>query len=191
MPDFYPQEKGVIKRDRTGEARDILAKELMYESLGMIPVGGMAAKMSSPAVDVLGRWIRRFRKDKPPTVPLKNIEKALKHEFERETKTIPVRRSIDDPLFPEYKRGRSIEARSYTGPENLSVPSQFTRATNPEQLTSRMMHRSLGAKEKPQFSDLWNFVEGLRKGSLPTSWPFRRSPDEVFREELLRNWRKK
>ena len=87
MPDFYPQEKGVIKRDRTGEARDILAKELMYESLGMIPVGGMAAKMSSPAVDVLGRWIRRFRtkKGKPPTVPAKHIEKALRHEDKRST----------------------------------------------------------------------------------------------------------
>ena len=85
MPDYYPQEKGVIKRDRTGEARDILAKELMYESLGMIPVGGMAAKMSSPAVDVLWRWIRRFRtkKGKPPTVPAKHIEKALRHEDER------------------------------------------------------------------------------------------------------------
>ena len=43
----------------------------------------MAAKMSSPAVDVLERWIRRFRKDKPPTVPLKHIKKALKHEDER------------------------------------------------------------------------------------------------------------
>ena len=46
---------------------------------------GMAAKMSSPAVDVLSRWIRRFRKDKPPTVPLKHIEKALKHEDKRTT----------------------------------------------------------------------------------------------------------
>ena len=46
---------------------------------------GMAARMSSPAVDVLSRWIRRFRKDKPPTVPEKHIKKALENESERRT----------------------------------------------------------------------------------------------------------
>ena len=44
---------------------------------------GMAAKMSSPAVDVLSRWKRRFRKDKPPTVPEKHIKKALENEEKR------------------------------------------------------------------------------------------------------------
>ena len=83
MPDFYPSEKGVIRRDRTGEARDVMARELMMESLGMIPIGGMAAKMSSPAVDVLSRWIRRYRKDKAPTVPQKTIEKAIENEKKR------------------------------------------------------------------------------------------------------------
>ena len=79
MPDYYPQEKGSIKRDRVGEFIDLMAKN----QLDMMPIGGMAAKMSSPAVDVLSRWIRRFRKDKPPTVPAKHIKKALKHEEER------------------------------------------------------------------------------------------------------------
>ena len=46
MPDYYPQEKGVIRRDRAGEFRDIMAKELMFEALGLIPVAGMAGKFA-------------------------------------------------------------------------------------------------------------------------------------------------
>jgi hypothetical protein len=176
MPDFYPSEKGVIRRDRTGEARDVLVRELMMESLGMIPIGGMAAKMSSPAVDVLGRWIRRFRKDKPPTVPLKNIEKALKHEYERRT-----RKGLDTHSFDDHL----IEQRSYMGPENLPVP---VKRPGPGRY---MRHRPLGAQEKEPFEELWDFVEGLRKGSPPTSWPFRRTPRDLYKEELARNWRKK
>ena len=42
--DYYPQEKGVIRRDRAGEFRDLMAKELMFEALGLIPVAGMAGK---------------------------------------------------------------------------------------------------------------------------------------------------
>ena len=44
---------------------------------------GMAARMSKPAVDVLARWIRRYRKGKSPTVPSKQIEKALENEEAR------------------------------------------------------------------------------------------------------------
>ena len=183
MADFYPSEKGVIRRDRTGEARDVMARELMMESLGMIPIGGMAAKMSSPAVDVLSRWIRRYRKDKAPTVPLKNIEKALKHEYERSTKKIPVKRSMDDPLYPEYIQGRSMQPGSYMGPENLPVP--WGRRGE------AFLRRPLGAQEKEPFEDLWDFLEGIRKGSPPNSWPFRRTPRELYKEELARNWRKK
>ena len=92
MPDYYPSEKGVIRRDSPKEAyldkvsREVLAKGF-GESLNLlpIPIAGMAAKLSLPATDVLARWIRRFRKDKPPTVPLKHIEKALKHEDKRTT----------------------------------------------------------------------------------------------------------
>ena len=46
--DYYPQEKGVIRRDRAGEFRDLMAKELMMESLGLIPVAGMAGKFMKP-----------------------------------------------------------------------------------------------------------------------------------------------
>jgi hypothetical protein len=181
MPDFYPSEKGVIRRDRTGEARDVLARELMMESLGMIPIGGMAAKMSSPAVDVLGRWIRRFRKDKPPTVPLKNIEKALKHEYERRT-----RKGLDTHSFDDHL----IEQRSYMGPENLPVPSERFRRHR------SLIHRPLGAEEKEPFDQLWKFsrdrLVGLPGplGEITRSF-VRKSPKEVFSEELARNWRKK
>ena len=144
MPDFYPQEKGVIKRDRTGEARDILAKELMYESLGMIPVGGMAAKMSSPAVDVLGRWIRRFRKDKPPTVPLKHIEKALKHEDIRSGSGPPPRswEHSDERLY----RNPTIRTRRESYTERPEIDSKY-----------------LGFKEKPESDRLHEFIEMLRR----------------------------
>ena len=42
--DYYPQEKGVIRRDRAGEFRDIMARELMFEALGLIPFAGTAGK---------------------------------------------------------------------------------------------------------------------------------------------------
>ena len=48
MADYYPQEKGVIRRDRAGEFRDLMAKELMFEALGLIPVAGMAGKFMKP-----------------------------------------------------------------------------------------------------------------------------------------------
>ena len=70
----------------TLDPRSQLAKNFRegLDLTDIMPGGmGMAAKMSSPAVDVLERWIRRFRKDKPPTVPLKHIEKAIENEKER------------------------------------------------------------------------------------------------------------
>ena len=154
---------------------------------------GMAAKMSSPAVDVLERWIRRFRKDKPPTVPLKNIEKALKNEYERRTKKILVKRPMDDPLYSamveppfseslRYVRGRSIEPRSYMGPENLPVPGQPA------------IHRPLGAKEKDPFGELWDFIETIRKPKIEDDLeghPVIRRARDVYAEELARNWKKK
>ena len=45
--DYYPQEKGVIRRDRAGEFRDVMARELMYEALGLIPFAGTAKKAKS------------------------------------------------------------------------------------------------------------------------------------------------
>ena len=174
MPDYYPQEKGSIRRDRVGEFRDLMAKK----QLGMMPIGGMAAKMSSPAVDVLSRWIRRFRKDKPPTVPLKNIEKALKNEYQRRTQLGLDTDSFDDHL---------IEQRSYMGPENLPVPSERFRRHR------SLLHRPLGAEEKDPFGELWDFIETVR---LPKLGPKRKGPTirqtrDVYAEELARNWRKK
>ena len=67
----------------TLDPRSQLAKNFRegMDLTDIMPGGmGMAAKMSSPAVDVLSRWIRRFRKDKPPTVPEKVIDKAIRHE---------------------------------------------------------------------------------------------------------------
>ena len=152
MPDFYPQEKGVIKRDRTGEARDILAKELMYESLGMIPVGGMAAKMSKPAVDVLGRWIRRFRKDKPPTVPLKNIEKALRHEGIRRGLGTPPR-SWEHSAERIY-RDPPIQLRRFEPTFRSGAAPDFSGAD-----------RYIGFKEKPEFDMLHDFRTFLEEST--------------------------
>jgi len=70
----------------TLDPRSKLAKNFRegMDLTDIMPGGmGMAAKMSSPAVDVLSRWIRRFRKDKPPTVPSKHIKKALENEEKR------------------------------------------------------------------------------------------------------------
>ena len=53
--DYYPKEKGVIRRDRAGEFRDFMAKELMMESLGLIPVAGMAGKFGKTISPFLGK----------------------------------------------------------------------------------------------------------------------------------------
>ena len=157
----------------TLDPRSQLAKNFRegMDLTDIMPGGmGMAAKMSSPAVDVLARWIRRFRKDKPPTVPLKNIEKALKNEYERRTR--------DRGLWYE----RPIEQRSYMGPENLPVPGQPA------------IHRPLGVKDKDLFGELWDFIETVRKPKIVDDLeghPVIRQTRDVYAEELLRNWRKK
>jgi hypothetical protein len=139
MPDYYPQEKGSIRRDRVGEFRDLMAKE----QLGMMPIGGMAAKMSSPATDVLSRWIRRFRKDKPPTVPLKNIEKALHHEGLRRGLGPPPR-SWEPSKVDRLRRDPSIQQRRFeSSPRSLG-------------------HTYLGFKEKPEFDRLHDFISFLK-----------------------------
>ena len=161
---------------------------------------GMAAKMSSPAVDVLSRWIRRFRKDKPPTVPLKNIEKALKHEYKRRTQL--GLGNVSDSFDKGNQRmwHHPIEQRSYMGPENLPVGSVGTGREG-------LIHRPLGAQEKEPFDQLWKFSRELKHqkfadefsrlvglpgplGEITRSF-VRKGPREVFSEELARNWRKK
>ena len=152
---------------------------------------GMAAKMSSPAVDVLSRWIRRFRKDKPPTVPLKNIEKALKHEYKRRTQL-----GLGN-VSDSFDRGNQrmwhhpIEQRSYMGPENLPVPVPSLQRGDLAYNYVPNIHRPLGAQEKDPFEELWDFVQGLRKGHPPNAWPMYRTPSDVHAEELARNWKKK
>ena len=169
----------------TLDPRSQLAKNFRegMDLTDIMPGGmGMAAKMSSPAVDVLSRWIRRFRKDKPPTVPLKNIEKALKHEYERRT-----RKGLDTHSFDDHL----IEQRSYMGPENLPVPVPSLQRGDLAYNYVPNIHRPLGAQEKDTFEELWDFVQGLRKGHTPNAWPMYRTPSDVHAEELARNWRKK
>jgi hypothetical protein len=168
MPDFYPSEKGVIRRDRTGEARDVLARELMYESLGMIPVGGMAAKMSSPAVDVLGRWIRRFRKDKPPTVPEKVIDKAIRHE--------EVRRG---QLRFDPQTGEQLKYGDPTIMESVSRGSSSGRRSLGEM---GEIERPLGFMEKDDFDLLEDFMLKLRRLPDPAT-------AELSTEEIMRHLR--
>ena len=161
MPDFYPQEKGVIKRDRTGEARDILAKELMYESLGMIPVGGMAAKMSKPAVDVLGRWIRRFRKDKPPTVPERVIDKAIMHE--------EVRRG-ELRFNPQTGERLKYNSPTIEAMEQLNPQRSIRHPLRPDSgsYVTGGQPRNLGITERDDFKKLEDFMLMLRR--MPDSW---------------------
>ena len=112
---------------------------------------GMAAKMSSPAVDVLSRWIRRFRKDKPPTVPLKNIEKALKHEGIRRGLGPPPR-SWEHSAERIY-RDPPIQPRRFEGSSPLPL-DPFQRPFN---------HTYLGFKEKPEFDKLHEFMNFLKE----------------------------
>ena len=71
MPDYYPQEKGVIRRDRAGEFRDLMAKELMMESLGLIPVAGMAGKFAK------GR--KAFSEYSSQVRPLRSLRASEEH----------------------------------------------------------------------------------------------------------------
>jgi len=161
MPDFYPQEKGVIRRDRAGEARDVMARELMMESLGMIPIGGMAAKMSSPAVDVLGRWIRRFRtkKGKPPTVPAKHLEKAIRQE--------EVRRGV---LRFDPQTGEQLKYNSPTIEvmEQLNPQRSIRHPLRPESgsYVTGGQPRNLGSTERDDFKRLEEFMHLLRGQDL-------------------------
>jgi hypothetical protein len=58
--DYYPQEKGVIRRDRAGEFRDIMARELMFEALGLIPFAGMAGKFGK-AMRPVSEYTSQFK----------------------------------------------------------------------------------------------------------------------------------
>ena len=110
---------------------------------------GMAAKMSSPAVDVLSRWIRRFRKDKPPTVPLKNIEKALKHEG--------IRRGLGPPPRSWEHSAERIYRDPPIQPRRFEPPARSGGERRPTQ------DRYIGFKEKPEFDRLHEFMEMLRR----------------------------
>ena len=111
---------------------------------------GMAAKMSSPAVDVLSRWIRRFRKDKPPTVPEKHIEKALRHEGIRRGLGPPPR-SWEHSAERIY-RDPPIQPRRFEPTARTGMPPDFSGAD-----------RYIGFKEKTEFDKLHDFMEMLRR----------------------------
>ena len=119
----------------------------------MMPIGGMAAKMSSPATDVLSRWIRRFRKDKPPTVPEKVIDKALRHE--------EVRSGLErfDP-----KTGKPLKYGKPTIKEEGLDPSYGEgRGRRLFHLGPGDPYRPLGAIEKDDFKKLEDFMLMLRR----------------------------
>ena len=63
MPDYYPQEKGVIRRDRAGEFRDVLAREFGSELLGLIPGAGILKKILKP-LSKLTKVDRKIIEDK-------------------------------------------------------------------------------------------------------------------------------
>ena len=75
MADFYPSEKGVIRRDRTGEARDVLAREFGSELLGLIPGVGIFKK--------IGKSISKLTK-----VDRKIIEDKIYDKFKLRTKAV-------------------------------------------------------------------------------------------------------
>ena len=108
----------------TLDPRSQLAKNFRegMDLTDIMPGGmGMAAKLSLPATDVLARWLRRFRKDKPPTVPLKHLEKAARNE--------QLRRG--EPKY-DAQTGNLIRDKLFENPTILeksspALPSSFTR----------------------------------------------------------------
>ena len=129
---------------------------------------GMAAKMSSPAVDVLSRWIRRFRKDKPPTVPEKVIDKDIRHEEVRKGE-----RRFNPQTGKPLKYGKptimeSVSRGSSSGRRNLGAMGE--------------MERPLGFMEKDDFDLLEDFMLKLRRFPDPAM-------AEMTTEELLRRLR--
>ena len=151
--DYYPQEKGVIRRDRAGEFRDAMAKELMFEALGAIPIGGMASKMGKPAVDVLSRWIRRHRKGKAPTVPQKTIEKAIDNEKKRVEKY---------GMYSEKGLGNTDLPRTPPGVMTVDGRSQdFVEGLTRDQMDPQY----IGFFEKFPFEDLENFLHDISRYS--------------------------
>jgi len=139
----------------TLDSRSQLAKNFRegMDLTDIMPGGmGMAAKMSSPAVDVLSRWIRRFRKDKPPTVPLKHLEKALKHEG--------IRRGLGPILPPEYGALTPHE-RLFRSPS--IQPRRFEHISS----SDPAFDRYIGFKEKPEFDRLHDFMNFLKDRYKP------------------------
>ena len=101
--DYYPQEKGVIRRDRAGEFRDVMAKELMMESLGLIPVAG-ALKKGGSILNQLGKRGGKF---------LENIPRPWEGKIRRKSYD-PLRRGrvgsdYDMPIWADKKYKSIIE----------------------------------------------------------------------------------
>ena len=131
---------------------------------------GMAAKMSSPAVDVLSRWIRRFRtkKGKPPMVPEKVIDKAIRHEnvrkgYQRFNPQTGEPLKYGDPTIME-----SVSRGSSSGRRSLGEMGEI--------------ERPLGFMEKDDFDLLEDFMLKLRRLPDPAT-------AELSTEEIMRHLR--
>ena len=112
MPDYYPQEKGVIRRDRAGEFRDLMAKELMFEALGLIPVAGMAGKFMKPFSEYTSQYKPLSKQfGQPPQRTTKKLsEEGLKKgsdKFKREL----LSGKVDATGRPQTELGRSHVAK--------------------------------------------------------------------------------
>ena len=112
----------------TLDPRSQLAKNFRegMDLTDIMPGGmGMAAKLSLPATDVLARWLRRFRKDKPPTVPLKHLEKAARNEqlrrgepkYDAQTGNLIRDKLFENPTILE--KSSPIDILSHRGGKNI------------------------------------------------------------------------
>ena len=132
----------------------------------LMPGGmGMAAKMSSPAVDVLSRWIRRFRKDKPPTVPVDVLEKAIDNEAKRWVPPKLVLRPERAKEFADNPALRKIkEATEY-------IEQKRPRKWDPnDYMYLGGRPPNLGAREKADIRVLERFLSDLRMQDMGWNW---------------------
>ena len=148
----------------TLDPRSKLAKNFRegLDLTDIMPGGiGMAAKMSKPAVDVLSRWIRRFRKDKPPTVPERVIDKAIMHE--------EVRRG-ELRFNPQTGERLKYNSPTIEAMEQLNPQRSIRHPLRPDSgsYVTGGQPRNLGITERDDFKKLEDFMLMLRR--MPDSW---------------------
>ena len=122
---------------------------------------GMAAKLSLPATDVLARWIRRFRKDKPPTVPLKHLEKAARNEQLRrgEPKYDPqTGKVIRDKLFENptiLEKSSPIDTLTHRGGHNIGFSEVGDLDVLEAFIEEQIQHFGRGKRESLPYNMLY------------------------------------